>query len=85
MPGKNCCMPQCTVSQTPKHEGIKLYRVTTRKDEFYSNWRKEILAVVGRYRVMDQIFKARIANGRAFICQKHYAEADFELTSKNIT
>ena len=82
MPGKNCCMPQCPVSQTPKHEGIKLYQVTTRKDDFYSNWRKEVIAVVGRYRVIDKIFKTRIENGRAFICEKHFTEEGFELTSK---
>jgi len=82
MPGRNSCMPQCTVSETSKHEGIKLYQLTTRQDDFYSNWRKEVLAIVGRYRVIDKIFKARIANGRAFICEKHYAGADFEFTSE---
>lgn len=82
MPGRNCCMPQCTVSQTSKHLGMKLYQITTRKDEFYSNWKKDILTVVSRYRVIDKIFKARIENGRAFICENHYAEADFEVTSE---
>ena len=82
MPGKNCCMPQCTVSQTSKHSGIKLYQVSTRQNDFYSKWRKETLANVGRYRVIDKIFKARIENGRAFTCARHYAEADFEVTSE---
>jgi len=57
-------------------------RKSTRKDEFYSNWRKDIISVVGRYRVVDKIFKARIENGRAFICCNHYIETDFEVTSE---
>ena len=84
MPGKNCCFPQCTVSQTMKHKGIKLFQVSTRNDEFYSNWRERILAIIAPYRVFDQIFKARIENGRAFICAKHYTDDDFEITSKKI-
>ena len=84
MPGKNCCIPQCTVSQTLKHKGIRLYQVSTRKDEFYTKLRKEILAIISRYRVFDTVFKARVENGRAFICEKHYKEEDFEKTSKYI-
>lgn len=81
MPGKNCCLPHCSTSQTPKHAGIKLFKVSTRKDDFYSNWRSAIISVISRYRVMDKIFKARIENGRAFICERHYPPTDFEFTS----
>ena len=83
MPGKNCCLPGCCVSETPKYDGIKLYRITTRKDSFYSKWREDILAVVKRYRVFDGVFLRRIQNGRAFICDRHYnKEKDFEKTSE---
>ena len=67
MPEKNCCIPQCTVSQTPSHEGIKLYRITTRESEDYAKWRKDTLEIISKYRVFDAVFKARIKNGRAFI------------------
>jgi len=82
MPGRNCCMPQCTISETQKHVGIKLFQIPTRKNDFYSEWRKETIDVVGKYRVIDGIFQTRIENGRAFICEKHYAEDDFEFTSR---
>jgi len=72
MPGKNCCFPQCTVSQTQRHAGIKLFKVTTRKDEFHSNWRKKVINIISRYRVLDKIFYDRLENGRVFICEKHY-------------
>lgn len=70
------------MSQTPKHDGIKLFRVTVRKDDFYSNWRKETINVVGRYRVLDKTFKERLRKGRAFICERHYQDTDFEFTSE---
>ena len=67
MPGRNCCIPQCTVSETKKHEGIKLFQITTRKDEFYSKWRKNILDIIKRFRVFDHVFVIRIEKGRAYI------------------
>ena len=81
MPGENC-LPACPVSQSEKYKGIVLYRITTRKDPFYSNWRENILAVVKRYRVFDSVFERRVRNGRAFICARHYKEDDFEKTSR---
>lgn len=82
MPGRNCCLPLCTVSESKKHEGIKLFQISTRKDEFYTEWREGILAVVYRFREPDPVFKARVKNGRAFICERHYSASDMELTSK---
>ena len=35
MLGKECCYPQCIVSVTAKHAGIKLFQITTRRDDFY--------------------------------------------------
>ena len=81
MPGKNCYITGCPVSQTEKYKGIILYRITTRKDLFYSKWRENILAVIKRYRKFDDVFERRIQNGRAFICDRHYKEDDFEKTS----
>ena len=84
MPGKNCCIPGCGVSETPKYEGIKLHTITTRKCEFYSQWRENILAVVKRYRVFDDIFVRRIKKGRAFLCDRHYKPEDYEKLSMYI-
>ena len=36
MSGKSCRFPQCTVSVTTKHAGIKLFPMTTGKYDFYS-------------------------------------------------
>jgi len=43
---------------------------------------KRPLMLLEYYRVIDGIFQTRIENGRAFICEKHYAENDFEFTSR---
>lgn len=43
--------PQCAVSVTTKHAGIKLFPVITRKYDFYSKRRKEMVDTVSRFRV----------------------------------
>ena len=82
MPGRNYCIPNCTVSETLKHKGVKLFQISTRDNDFYTKWRKETLDIISKFRVFDAVFKARIKNGRAFVCEKHYEESDFELTGK---
>ena len=84
MPGKNICFSGCPVSQTEKYNGIILHRITIRKDSFYSKWREDILAVIKRYRVFDDVFERRTQNGRAFICNRHYKLEDFERASRLI-
>ena len=51
MSDKNCRFPQCAVSVTTKHAGIKLFPVITRKYDFYSKRRKEMVDTVSRFRV----------------------------------
>lgn len=82
MPGANCSIPGCTVSRTEKHKGIGIFKVTTRTDEFYSTWRKNILDVIRRYRVEDKGFKKQIDSGNVFVCERHFPPEDIEFTSK---
>ena len=42
MPGANCAFPGCHVSRTEKYKGIGVFQIPTRKDQFYSEWRKDI-------------------------------------------
>ena len=55
--------------------------VTTRKGEFWEEWRKKTVQVIGRYRVLDQAFYTRLQKGHIWICEKHYAPEDIELSS----
>ena len=40
MPGANCAFPGCHVARTKKYKGISIFQIPTRKDKFYSEWRK---------------------------------------------
>ena len=63
MPEKNC------VLQTPQHAGIKLFRISTREDKFYSKWRKDMVNVINRYRVIDRQLNERVLAGKVYICE----------------
>jgi len=83
MPGGNsCAFPQCTVSQSKKHEGISLFKIPQKECDI--KWKLEIVAVLKKYRVIDQSLKKRIENGKVFICERHYEVRDIEYTSKSI-
>ena len=48
-----CAFPRCHVSRTTKYAGISLFQFPMRKDEFYTTWRRSLLGVLLRYRVLD--------------------------------
>ena len=85
MPGRNCAFPQCTSSETEKHAGVKYFQITTRKSEYYdyNGWRERITNILSRYRVIGRVEKERIAKGKVYICDRHYAEEDIEYSSKS--
>ena len=82
MPGKNCAFPQCSVSQAPKFGGLKLFQIPTRKNEFYSIWRKKLVESISKFRAVDGAFRERVLVGKVYICERHFSEEDFEFTSK---
>ena len=83
MPGANSAFPGCHVARTKKYKGISIFQIPTRKDEFYSEWRKNILYFLTKYRSFKQTdLDERISKGDIYICEKHYFEDDFEFRSK---
>ena len=78
----NCAFPTCTVSQTKKYAGVSLFKLPTRKSEFYTAWRKNLLDLLSKYRDMDSSFKKDVMDCKRelFICERHYAEEDIEFT-----
>ena len=83
MPGANCAFLGCHVTRTKKYKGISVFQTPTRKDEFYSEWRKGILNFLTKYRSFKQTdLDERVSKGDIYICERHYVEDDFEFTSK---
>ena len=62
MPGANCAFPECTVSRTAKYQGIGIFQIPMRDDDFYVSWRNNIVAVLGRYRVVRAV-RERVLTG----------------------
>jgi hypothetical protein len=81
MPGKNCAFPGCPVSCSYKFKGVSIFQIPMRNDEFHSNWKKEIINVLFKYRVADKDLKDRVAAGKIYICERHFSTDDIELTS----
>ena len=79
---KKLCFPTCTVSRTTKHEGIRIFQIPMRNDDFYSKWRSDIMAVVSKYRELNKHLKERTLAGRIYICERHFPPEDIEFTSK---
>ncbi|XP_047137374.1 uncharacterized protein LOC124813866 [Hydra vulgaris] len=80
MPGRNCCLPQCTVSDTNKHKDIGLFQISIRKDEYHTIWRKKLIDFLAIYRPLDGLLKERITKGNVYFCEKHFSPEDIEFT-----
>ena len=81
MPGANCAFPECTVSRTAKYQGIGIFQIPMRDDDFYVSWRNNIVAVLGQYKVMDKAVRERVLTGKIYICERHFKTEDIEFTS----
>ena len=80
MPGANCAFPGCGMSR--KQKGVGIFKIPTRNDSFYNEWRKNLLDVLIKYRVVDKCFEKRINEGKVYLCERHFIELDIEQTSK---
>ena len=52
-----------------------------RDDDYRVSRRNNIVAVLGRYRVMDKAVRERILTGKIYICEQHFKTEDIEFTS----
>ena len=83
MPGRNCCVPNCTVSgYTPKHGSQQFLQIPTRKDEFYVMWKKNLKECLSKIRVITPELNKRIESGNVYFCYNHFADEDFEYLSE---
>ena len=61
---------------------ISIFKIPNRKDDFYEEWRTNILKVLIKYRVKDDKLQEKIKAGTVYICERHFQESDIEFTSK---
>ena len=83
IPGANCAFPGCHVTRTKNYKGISIFQIPTRKDEYYSEWRKSTLNVLTKYRSFKQAdIDEIVSKENIHICERHYVEDDIEFTNK---
>ena len=81
MSGTNCAFPECTVSRTGKYQSIEIFKISISDDDFHVNSRNNILAILGRYRVMDKAVREGILTGKIYIWERHLKTEDIEFES----
>ena len=55
MLGRNCCFPQCFSTEDEEHlaAGVKFFQIPTLKREDYVRWKKELVQIVQKYRLLE--------------------------------
>ena len=81
MPGENCAFVGC--SSNRRHKEISLFKLPTAKDETTKKWRREMLNVITKDRVVDANFKKQIENDHVYVCEKHFMECDMYICKNN--
>ena len=72
MSGDNCSIFNSHSSRAAP--GFSFFRVPTKDDEYSTNWRNNIVAVITSDRVIDDILKRQIKNRTLHICELHYPQ-----------
>ena len=72
MPGKNCAFVECHVYR--KKGGYSIFNVPKGEDEWSTNWRKQLIDIITKYRVVDAKFRCQIEKKEVSICERHFTE-----------
>ena len=72
MPGDNRAIPGCSTSRaTP---GVALLGMPKNDDEYNVNWRRNIVDLTTKIRVVDASLERQIERKSLQFCEKHYPE-----------
>ena len=70
MPGANCSIFGCNSNR--KNCSLTIFKVPSGNNDFDSQWRKELINVVTKDRVIDESLRKQIENRTIRICEKHF-------------
>ena len=54
MPAATCAFPGYHATRTKKYKGISIFQIPSRKDEFYSEWRKSIFNALTKFKSLNK-------------------------------
>ena len=75
MPGANCSIFGCSSSR--KSKGCSIFKLPASSNDFNKKWRGDLLNVIRKERVVDDILKRRIDADRLHICERHFSDYQF--------
>ena len=81
MSGENCAFAGC--SSNRRHKDISLFKLPTAKNETMDEWRREMLNIITKDRVVDANFKKQVDNEHVYVCEKHFRECDMYICKYN--
>ena len=81
--GRNCCVPVCYSNDDPDSiRKVGFLQFPAQKRAYYVSWKKNLIDVLTKYRVLEPDDYQRIENGKICICTLHVEEKDIYLTCK---
>ena len=75
-----CCTNRNNVSET--YKDTFLFKITNREGEYYENWRKEVVNILTKFRVVDRSMKHQMETNTVYIFKRHYKTEDIEISRK---
>ena len=72
-------------SVVARSRGISLFKVPTGKNNFDTNWRTRLVAVIKEDRVVDASLRAQIERNNLYICQHHFTEDQYYRHETKVT
>ena len=70
MPGDNCAIPGCSTSRATL--GVALLGIPKNNDEHNVNWRKNVVDMITKIRVVDASLKRQTERKSLHLYEKHY-------------
>jgi hypothetical protein len=72
MPGANCSIVGCSTSRRNKE--LSIFKIPSETTDFNRNWRKELINIITKDRVIDDSLRRQIDSSRLYICEKHFSK-----------
>ena len=76
MSGENYANVGCSTIRRYKDVSLFKLPAPTTNDEITMSWRKAMLNVITRDKVVDSDFRRQIYNNKVYICERHFLPGD---------
>ena len=84
MPGANCSIFGCPVSR--RYKEISIFKVPSGTNEFKLKWRRDLINIITKDRVVDQSLRKQIESDKLYICERHFSKrATMDIRKQEVT